>query len=109
MIWHRNDYSEEALSEMQREAEERVRDMQRRARLVSEEAPPPPPINSAPAKTAAPFQSRQGSASPFSGIAGFLGSLEPGSDRLVILALLWILWNEHADKRLLLALLYLLM
>ena len=33
---------------------------------------------------------------------------EIDNDKLVILALLWILWNEKADPKLLLALLYLL-
>ena len=40
MRWHHNSYSEEALAEMQKEAENRVRQMQSRARLVGDYSPP---------------------------------------------------------------------
>lgn len=89
MKWYHNSYSEEAIAEMQKEAEERVRKIQSRARLTGEEVPisfsPPSPQQK-------PF-------SPFSA----------DGDSLIILALLWLLWNEKADRKLLLALLYILL
>lgn len=166
MVWHHNDYSEEALAEMQREAEERVREMQSRARLLAAGGPQPqirgqsrPPENPQrqnpdrrqnPASQGAQpqnFQSQdsprrgprqqedspsnffpqnppqQGpppgaqfspapqpnfqSGNPFGEISKFIGNV--GEDRLIVLAILWLLWNEHADGKLLLALLYILM
>ena len=120
MIWHHNDYSEEAIREMQKEAEERVREMQARSRLfsgpeMSQNAPVPPkaeketPHFSPPGPGAAPasnFAARfsQDPGLPFSGAMNSLGS-----DRLIVLGLLWLLWNEHADAKLLLALVYLLL
>ncbi|MBE6900689.1 MAG: hypothetical protein E7479_08545 [Ruminococcaceae bacterium] len=85
---------------MQKEAEKRVREMQSRARLVggSENAfSAPVPDNFQKAKNPPPEN-------PLSSIIGGIDN-----DRLVILALLWILWNEKADQKLLLALLYLLL
>ena len=85
---------------MQKEAENRVREMQSRARLTRgpETVFPSPPGNFFPDKN---FQNQK---NPFSSV---LGEIE--SEKLVILALLWILWNEKADPKLLLALLYLLL
>ena len=85
---------------MQREAENRVREMQSRARLISGTDPVPPPVlqRNFPEKNP-PFHE-----SPFSSI---LKNCD--SDKLIILALLWILWNEKADQKLLLSLLYLLL
>lgn len=160
MVWHHNDYSEEALAEMQREAEERVREMQSRARLLAAGGPQPqirgqsrPPENPQrqnPASQGAQPQNfqrqdsprrgprqqedspsnffsqnppQQGpppgaqfspapqpnfqSGNPFGEISKFIGNV--GEDRLIVLAILWLLWNEHADGKLLLALLYILM
>lgn len=155
MVWHHNDYSEEALAEMQREAEERVREMQARARLLvgkgtqntgqktqsrpREERPPqqsgrqfseqqnsrnqdaqfrslPPgdaqsfqPRNAQPRQqqSPAPMQTNFQSANPFGELSKFIGSV--GEDKLIVLAILWLLWNEHADNKLLLALLYILL
>ena len=151
---------------MQREAEERVREMQSRARLLAAGGPQPqirgqsrPPENPQrqnpdrrqnPASQGAQpqnFQSQdsprrgprqqedspsnffpqnppqQGpppgtqfspapqpnfqSGNPFGEISKFIGNV--GEDRLIVLAILWLLWNEHADGKLLLALLYILM
>ena len=85
---------------MQREAENRVREMQSRARLVSSTEPvfPITTQKNFPGKELPLHES------PFS---SFLESFD--SDKLIILALLWILWNEKADQKLLLALLYLLL
>ncbi len=85
---------------MQKEAENRVREMQSRARLISKTDPnfPPPPKNFFPEKK---------SFSPENPFSSILGTTD--SDKIIILALLWILWNEKADPKLLLALLYLLL
>ena len=95
MKWYHNSYSEEALSEMQKEAEERVRQMQSRARLVGN---PEPVFPLAPNKNSFPDFSQNA-----------LSFLAKDSDTLIILALLWVLWNEKADSKLLLALIYILL
>ena len=80
---------------MQKEAEDRVRKMQSRARLVGN----PEPFALEPQKHFPQNPPRD--KSPF-----------PSSfdhDTLIILALLWVLWNEKADSKLLLALLYILL
>ena len=85
---------------MQREAENRVREMQSRARLVSSTEPVFPITT----QKNFPDKNPPLHESPF---PSFLGDFD--SDKLIILALLWILWNEKADPKLLLALLYLLL
>ena len=81
---------------MQRDAENRVREMQSRARLLGEQE-----FSSAPVF----YQNKKPpQQNPFSEILG-----KTDSDTLIILPLLWILWNEKADPKLLLALLYLLL
>ncbi len=85
---------------MQKEAENRVREMQSRARLVSN---PDPFIPSPPPK---PF-SDKGSKNPENPLSVIFGGTD--SEKIVILALLWILWNEKSDPKLLLALIYLLL
>ncbi len=86
---------------MQKEAENRVREMQSRARLISKTEPdfPLPPKN---------FNRKQNQNFP---TENPLGSILAGidNDKIIILALLWLLWNEKADQKLLLALLYLLL
>ena len=94
MRWHHNSYSEEALAEMQKEAENRVRQMQSRARLVGDYSPPEKQN----------FQIKPPAPIPKSNLP-----LNSDNDSLIILALLWLLWNEHADSKLLLALLYILL
>ena len=85
---------------MQKEAENRVREMQSRARLVSKAEPvfPSPPQNL--------FQEKK-SPPPENPLSSIFSSFD--NDKIIILALLWILWNEKADQKLLLALLYLLL
>lgn len=85
---------------MQQEAENRVREMQSRARLISSTEPvfPITPQKNFPEKKPSLHEN------PFSSILG-----SGDSDKIIILALLWILWNEKADSKLLLALLYLLL
>lgn len=94
MRWHHNSYSEEALAEMQKEAENRVRQMQSRARLVGDSSPPA--NQNFNKKSPAPVQKNN-------------LPLNLDNDSLIILALIWLLWNEHADSKLLLALLYILL
>lgn len=81
---------------MQREAEERVREMQSRARLLGENKIPSPPV----------FNRNQKAFTEQNPLSAILEKTD--SDTFIILALLWILWNEKADQKLLLALLYLL-
>ena len=148
MKWYHNDYSQEALEEMQREAEQRVRESRERARLISGTAFPQEsalPQNKSQEHAASfrqnanfnsggfsaqqqhPVPSHQGGAflqncpaaspplqqggafpqSPFSALSEMLGGF--GSDKLIILAVLWLLWNEHADAKLLLALIYIML
>ena len=82
---------------MQRESENRVREMQSRARLLGENKFESPPVFNQIKK---PPQNQNPLSSIFE---------RTDSDTLIILALLWILWNEKADQKLLLALLYLLL
>lgn len=108
MKWIHNDYSEEALFEMQQEAEKRVREMQSRSRLLVE--PPAPPampdipsfLSSGPKPKIPP--PTPPSPAVFPDLSYFLKG-----DRPILLALFWLLWNEHADVNLLLALVYLLL
>ena len=151
MKWYHNDYSEEALAEMQKEAERRVEESRERARLLAgaafpQTAAPPnapqncqnppgrfaqdyPPQQSYPQPCSNSYSSQQccpplcsnpclptngrtvscssPTQSPFSALSEMLGGL--GSDKLIILGVLWLLWNEHADVKLLLALIYIML
>ncbi len=136
MNWHRNSYSEEAKEEMRAEAENRVQAMQERAKLINEMFSPPEEIRTEAENRARSMQEqakrinegfRQQERPPPSpppppppdpnpfcktcsnppGGLSFLFGMD--SDKLIILALLWILWKEHCDAKLLLALLYLLL
>jgi hypothetical protein len=84
---------------MQKEAERRVREMQSRARLVNGNEP----VFSAPSPGNFQIQKHP---PPENALSSIFREID--NDKLVILALLWILWNEKADPKLLLALLYLL-
>ena len=88
---------------MQKEAEQRVKEMQSRARLVGINevpSPTPPPKPFCPPKTPP-------NTFPENPLFSVFGGQE--NDKLLIIALLWILWKEKADPKLLLALLYLLL
>ena len=85
---------------MQQEAENRIREMQSRARLISNnDVVPKIAVQKSFSEKRPPLHEN-----PFSSILG-----NGDSDKIIILALLWILWNEKADSKLLLALLYLLL
>lgn len=139
MKWYHNIYSEEVLEEMQKEAERRVEESRERARLLAggsfpqsaaspEQKKPPgesfspqsgkagggfpiggcPPPGFAPPPPAGSFCSGGASSqNPFSAISEMLGGF--GGDKLIIIAVLWLLWNEHADAKLLLALVYIML
>lgn len=85
---------------MQREAENRVREMQSRARLLGGE-------NSVPAQPKNPNRPQNKKSPPEDPLKSIFAGID--NDKIIILALLWILWNEKADQKLLLALLYLLL
>lgn len=84
---------------MQRENENRVREMQSRARLIGGNEPffPAPPQKF--------FQDKK--IPPENPLSAILNGMD--NEKFIILALLWVLWNEKADPKLLLALLYLLL
>ncbi len=91
--------SQPDFARMQREAEQRVMEMQRRARQRVEDPPPPPP----PAPPASPPQKH-----------GFLDmlnikSLLEGKDTSLVLMVMAMLGSENADPLLMLALLYVMM
>ena len=88
---------------MQREAEQRVMEMQRRARQRVEDPPPAPPPPPPPAPPASPPQKH-----------GFLDmlnikSLLEGKDTSLVLMVMAMLGSENADPLLMLALLYVMM
>ena len=99
---------DQELYRMQQEAAERVRNMQKRARLYTredpphseeEKAPPPPPPPSSPAK---PVEKKNE-------LGSLLGALTGDRERLLLLMLAVLLVNNDADMELVLALLYLAM
>lgn len=131
MKWQGNNgrqYSAEELEAMQKDAMARVREMQRRAdetlrrgnrRSLSENtavAPsdlPPPPQAPVPTVAVAPLSPPPSveSKEPLAGgkLRQILSVSGIDQDRLILLGLLLILYNEDADPLLLLALLYLLL
>lgn len=107
-------YSSEELASMQKDAMERVREMQRRADetlrrsnagLSSFTAEIPTP--SAPAPPAPPSPESPKPIVPAGKLGNVLSAVGIDQDRMIILALLLILYNDGADNLLLLALLYL--
>lgn len=122
MKWNNaSNYSREDLAVMQKDAMERVREMQRRAdetlRRSNQSMPqpsPPPPVQkeenpSPPPPPPKPLPQPPPAISNNSKLSNILSIAGMDSDRLIILGLLLILWNDNADHLLLLALLYLLL
>lgn len=112
-----NGYSASEIMAMQRDAAERVREMQRRARQRMEQGNPPAP----PVALHTPPPSMQ-QTSPLPGqfppsnqlpgqpqAVGLLQSLLQDSDRILLLILLLVLYQEKADPALMLALAWLMM
>ena len=118
-----NNYSRDELATMQKDAMERVREMQRRADETlrrSNQAMPPaaPPVQPPPEPSQEPPKPKPPPLPPPSvelptastnKLGNILSAAGMDSDRLIILGLLLILWNDGADQLLLLALLYLLL
>ncbi len=109
-------YSGDELASMQKDAMERVREMQRRAdetlrrSNASLNPPPPPPVQDPPPcpPEVSPQNPLPMHSAPSAGKLGnILSAAGIDQDRIVILALLLILYNDGADQLLLLALLYL--
>lgn len=110
-------YSGDELASMQKDAMERVREMQRRAdetlRRSNASLVPPPaqPVQeippSCPPEAPPPIPQPTISAPPAGKLGNILSAAGIDQDRIVILALLLILYNDGADQLLLLALLYL--
>ncbi len=114
--------------ELRAEAENRARTVQEQAKRISENfrqperpspppqpspqpfpqppprAPPMPPMNSMP-----PMPNFFSNLFPSARSSGEAAFFDLDSDHLMILALIWILWRENCDIKLLLALLYLLL
>lgn len=115
MKWYHNDYSQEAIAEMQKEAERRVSESRERARLLAGGSFPQTAVPPQNAQVQKPFLGKNQNSenfslppqNPFSEISKMLGGF--GGDKLIILAVLWLLWNEHADAKLLLALIYIIL
>ena len=89
-----------------RNAVEKMREMNARAQNGGRNAPQKPNRTDNRTQKAPPKQS----GNPFSGLGiPFLDNITRDSDSAVILGLLLVLWSENADKRLLFALLYILL
>ncbi len=105
-------YSISEFSSMQQDAIQRVREMQRKARERLEESnrmaaavPPPAPVRQAAAPPPQAAGQRNPPALPFQGL---LDSLGMDGETALILILLLLLLNEGADRMVILALVYLL-
>lgn len=108
-------YNGDQLAAMQKDAMDRVREMQRRADETLRRSnadfsppmpeepplPPPPAPPPPPPSQSMPHQEPMGKLEQLLSIAGI------DRDRMVILSLLLLLYNDGADQLLLLALLYL--
>lgn len=98
------DFSSAELLAMQREAERRVYEMQRRARKTLEYDDETPLLRKDEEKTETPVPKENPG-----GIEGLIELLGKDNERSLILLLLVVLINEEADNELILALLYLLL
>ncbi len=132
MKWQNSsNYTPKEMAAMQKDAMERVKEMQRRAdeslrrsnpepkpEPIPPQQPVPPPAaevqnppNNQPAVTNSPAPAAP--QSPVLSIESKLGqicsALGIDRDHMIILGLLLVLWNDGADRKLLLALLYLLL
>ncbi len=133
MKWQNSsNYTPKEMAAMQKDAMERVKEMQRRAdeslrrsnQDPKPESPSPQPIqlpvpevqnppynqpavNNSPAPAATPPQSAVFSIE--SKLGQICSALGMERDHMMILGLLLVLWNDGADRKLLLALLYLLL
>ncbi len=122
MKWQNSSYSPKDMAAMQQDAMERVREMQRRADETLRRSNPPPPASTVERPTPTPQPPLPPPAeiptpapAPLPDLLGggklnqLLAATGMDRDRLILLGLLLILWNDNADKKLLLALVYLLL
>ncbi len=122
MKWQNSSYSPKDMAAMQQDAMARVREMQRRADETLRRSNPPPPASTVERPTPTPQPPLPPPAeiptpapAPLPDLLGggklnqLLAATGMDRDRLILLGLLLILWNDNADKKLLLALVYLLL
>lgn len=108
------EYSEE-FSKMQLEAMERLRQMQMRSKTAINEPPPAelsPPSPPAVEANAIPIQHHHQQPQEIRNgdiFSNLLGGIGIGSDKLLILLVLFILYKNKADIKLLIALAYLML
>lgn len=118
MKWQKGSYSPDDFSAMQKDAMARVREMQRKAdenlrrsnaAIASPPAPPEPVPLPAPQKAEARPCPPPAPSNESGKLMQLLSAAGIDNDRLIILGLLLLLYNDGADQMLLLALLYLFM
>lgn len=97
-------YDSEDFTQMQRDALRRMEEMQRRAKISPAHAPLKPPEQSPPVKSNISTRSYASETLPLN-LNGLL-NIDP--EKLLILIMLFILYKNKADPKLLLALGYLL-
>lgn len=109
------DYSENQFNTMQQEAVRRVREMQRRSQSLTESSQPSLPIEDMPPKAEQkpPEANRQhydnGKNPPYEkGRPSLIAGLKIDEEKAMIALLIYILYKQGADVKLLLALGYLL-
>lgn len=94
------DYSDSQFSKMQEEAMRRVREMQQRSRsAVGQDSPPPPP---------SPPPDKPDPPSAGNILGSILGDIKIDEEKALIALLIFILYKQGADIKLLLGLAYLL-
>lgn len=100
------------FNQMQEEALKRLREMQSRSRTaVNRPQPPPPPQHDHPHHNPEPHHENRRpaqSAPPQDIIKSLLGDVKIDSEKALILLMLFVLYKNKADMKLLLALGYLL-
>lgn len=107
-----NGYSAAELMAMQRDAADRVREMQRRAReRMGNGAPPSPPaaIPSSPVRELPAHEGNRPPASPGNGLRELVRQFTGDPDRLLLLVLVILLSQEDTDPALLVALVWLML
>ena len=100
------------FNQMQEEALKRLREMQSRSRTaVNRPQPPPPPQHDHPHHNPEPHRENRSpaqNAPPQDIIKSLLGDVKIDSEKALILLMLFVLYKNKADMKLLLALGYLL-
>ena len=115
MAWQKSGYSMDEIAQMKRDAERRVEEMRRRSQELTRSAnldmgievpefrePPEKPEKSQAAQKAPSVQQGQAGLS----LDGLVKAVGLGGDRLMIFLLVVLLINEHADPKVILALMW---